>query len=87
MGWQRTLEFMREACARGVRMHPQFTTQRLGLHLRLADTFVFDEMPAWRAVLPAAAPERSGGSPTGAGARSCATTSATVQRAAPFRSR
>jgi N-acyl-D-aspartate/D-glutamate deacylase len=58
MAWQRTLEFMREARARGVRIHPQFTSQRLGLHLRLSDTFVFDEMPNWLGALQGPIPER-----------------------------
>ena len=51
MGWQTTLEFCEEAAQRGVRIHPQFTTNQLELHLKLADTFVFDEMPVWRSVL------------------------------------
>ncbi len=51
MGWQETLHFCEEASARGVRIHPQFTTNQLELHLKLSDTFVFDEMPGWRAVL------------------------------------
>jgi len=51
MGWQRTLEFAHEAFAKGARLHPMFTTNRLELHLKLADTFIFDEMPAWREVL------------------------------------
>ena len=59
MGWQRMLEFCREAFASGARLHPQFTTNRLELHLKLADTFVFDEMPAWREVLTQPEPERS----------------------------
>jgi len=58
MGWQRTLEFAREASANGVRLHPQFTTNELALHLKIADTFVFDEMPAWREALTAPEPER-----------------------------
>src|SRR5688572_24423159 len=58
MAWQRTLELTREARAQGVRIHPQFTSQRLGLHLRLADTFVFDEMPAWLAELQGPIAER-----------------------------
>jgi N-acyl-D-aspartate/D-glutamate deacylase len=58
MAWQRTIEFTREARARGVRIHPQFTSQRLGLHLRLADTFVFDEMPAWLGALQGPIAER-----------------------------
>ncbi len=59
MAWERSLEFVREAAAHGVRLHPQFSTNALGLHLRLADTFVFDEMPAWREVLTLPEPERS----------------------------
>jgi N-acyl-D-aspartate/D-glutamate deacylase len=59
MGWQNALEFCRESFAQGVRMHPQFTTNKLELHLKLADTFVFDEMPLWREVLTRPEPERS----------------------------
>jgi N-acyl-D-aspartate/D-glutamate deacylase len=59
MGWQRILEFVREASAQGARLHPQFTTNKLELHLELADTFVFDEMPSWREVLTLPEPERS----------------------------
>lgn len=59
MGWQQTLEFVRDAAAQGVRLHPQFTTNELGLHLRLSDTFIFDELPAWRAVFTQPEPERS----------------------------
>jgi len=59
MSWQRTLEFADEAFAQGIRVHPQFTTNELGLHLKLSDTFVFDEMPAWRDVLTLAEPARS----------------------------
>ena len=59
MGWQRTLDFVREASARGVRLHPQFTTNELGLHLKLCDTFIFDECPTWRSVLTLPEPARS----------------------------
>ncbi len=59
MGWQRALEFCRESFEQGVRVHPQFTTNKLELHLKLADTFVFDEMPVWREILTTAEPERS----------------------------
>jgi N-acyl-D-aspartate/D-glutamate deacylase len=58
MGWQRSLEFVHEANAQGARLHPQFTTNKLELHLKLADTFVFDEMPVWREVLTQPEPER-----------------------------
>ena len=34
-----------------------FTTNRLELHLKLCDTFVFDEMPAWRDALTLAPDE------------------------------
>jgi len=59
MGWQNALEFCRESFQQGVRVHPQFTTNKLELHLKLADTFVFDEMPVWRDVLTHPEPERS----------------------------
>jgi len=59
MCWQATLEFVDAAWADGIRLHPQFATNALGLHLNLADTFVFDEMPAWRRVLTLPEPERS----------------------------
>jgi len=58
MGWERTLRFCEEAAARGVRLHPQFSTNELALHLKLADTFVFDEMPTWREVLTQPEPHR-----------------------------
>ena len=59
MSWERTLEFAHDCFAEGIRVHPQFATNALGLHLKLADTFVFDEMPAWRDALTVPEPERS----------------------------
>lgn len=59
MSWERTLAFAREAFATGARLHPQCATNELGLHLKLADTFVFDEMPTWRQTLTLPEPERS----------------------------
>ena len=59
MSWERTLEFAHDCFAQGIRVHPQFATNELGLHLKLADTFVFDEMPAWRQALTVPEPERS----------------------------
>jgi len=59
MGWQATLDFCNEAFAEGIRLHPQCTTNHLELHLKLADTFVFDEMPHWRDVLTQPEPQRS----------------------------
>lgn len=59
MGWDRTLQFAKEAAAQGVRLHPQMTTNELGLHLKLCDTFIFDELPTWREVLTLPEPARS----------------------------
>jgi len=58
MGWERTLDFVREARAQGFRIHPQFATQHLTLHVRLKDTFIFDEMPAWLEGLQGSVEER-----------------------------
>ncbi len=57
--WRRSLEFCREENEKGGRFHPQFATNRGGLHLKLSDTFVFDDMPKWREVLCLAEPKRS----------------------------
>jgi len=59
MGWQRTLEFANEAFAQGARLHPMFSTNKLQAHLKLADTFLFDEMPVFRDTLTLPEPERS----------------------------
>ena len=56
---QKVIEFVREATAKGARLYPQFATNRGGLHLKLSDTFVFDDMLAWREVLCLTEPERS----------------------------
>jgi N-acyl-D-aspartate/D-glutamate deacylase len=58
-GWSRSLDFCREENAKGARLHPQFATNRGGLHVKLSDTFVFDDMHKWREVLCLAEPERS----------------------------
>ena len=57
--WSKSLDFCREQNAKGARLHPQFATNRGGLHVKLSDTFVFDDMPKWREVLCLAEPERS----------------------------
>ncbi len=60
MGWQATLDFCQEAFEReGARLHPMFTTNHLELHLKLSDTFVFDEMRTWRATLTLPEAERA----------------------------
>ena len=58
-GWQRTLDFVDEARERGARIHPQFMTNRSGFHLKLSDTFAFDELISWREVLCLQDDERS----------------------------
>lgn len=57
--WSKSLAFCREENAKGARLHPQFATNRGGLHVKLSDTFVFDDMPKWREVLCLTEPERS----------------------------
>ncbi|MBJ18265.1 MAG: amidohydrolase family protein [bacterium] len=57
--WSRSLEFCREENAKGARLHPQFATNRGGVHIKVSDTFVFDDMPKWREVLCLVEPERS----------------------------
>ena len=57
--WSKSLDFCREQNALGARLHPQFATNRGGLHVKLSDTFVFDDMPKWREVLCLTEPERS----------------------------
>ncbi len=58
MCWKDTLDFVNEAAEQGARLHPMFTTNALGAHMRLADTFMLDEMPAWRAALTKPEPAR-----------------------------
>jgi N-acyl-D-aspartate/D-glutamate deacylase len=57
--WSRSLEWCREENAKGARLHPQFATNRGGLHIKLSDTFVFDDMLTWREVLCLSEPARS----------------------------
>jgi N-acyl-D-aspartate/D-glutamate deacylase len=59
MGWQRTLEWIKEAAKEGVRLHPQFMTNRAGFYLKLSDCFAFDDLLTWREVLCLPEPERS----------------------------
>ncbi len=60
MGWKASLDFCQEAFEKqGARLHPMFTTNYLELHLKLRDTFVFDEMPSWRRVLTLPDAERA----------------------------
>ncbi|CAM9420475.1 unnamed protein product [Discosporangium mesarthrocarpum] len=57
--WSKSLQWCKEQNEKGGRFHPQFATNRGGLHVKLSDTFVFDDMKKWREVLCLAEPERS----------------------------
>jgi N-acyl-D-aspartate/D-glutamate deacylase len=50
-GWEATLAFTHEASRAGARIHPMFATNRLGAHLTLGSTFLFDELPSFRETL------------------------------------
>jgi N-acyl-D-aspartate/D-glutamate deacylase len=52
-GWKRGLEFVDEARAAGHRVHPQSQLQQMQVFFALHDTFLFDEMEAFREVLTA----------------------------------
>jgi N-acyl-D-aspartate/D-glutamate deacylase len=56
-GWRRGLEFAASAAGQGYRIHPQSSLQQMQVFFALHDTFLFDEMPAFRAVLTA--PDRT----------------------------
>ena len=52
-GWRRGLEFVSSAAGQGYRIHPQSSLQQMQVFFALHDTFLFDEMPAFRSVLTA----------------------------------
>ena len=58
MGWERTLEFVDEMAEQGVRLHPMCSVNKLEAHMRLRDTFLFDESPLWRETLCLPEPDR-----------------------------
>src|SRR5262249_51783490 len=58
-GWRRGVEFCRESFRQGLRLHPMFAVNELGAHFSLDTTFLFDEMPTWRATLCLPLPERA----------------------------
>ncbi len=64
-GWLEALEFARAAQADGLRIHPMFATNKLGAHFALDSTFLFDEVPSFRAALtlPPGERERALGDP------------------------
>ncbi len=57
-GWKRSLEFARDAHRQGLDIHPMFAANRQGAHFRLANTFLFDEMPSFRDHLTLPSPRR-----------------------------
>jgi N-acyl-D-aspartate/D-glutamate deacylase len=58
MGWKATLDFVSEMAEQGVRLHPMCSVNKLEAHLRLRDTFLFDESPLWRETLCLPEPDR-----------------------------
>ncbi len=58
-GWKRSLDWLREQNAAGVRLYPMCSVNKLEAHLRLCDTFLFDEIPTWRELLCLPEPQRS----------------------------
>ncbi len=58
-GWRHSLRFAHEASAEGLRIHPMFPTNRLNAHFALDTTFLFDEMPSFRATLTLPPDERA----------------------------
>jgi len=58
-GWVRSLEFIEEQAALGLRLYPMYSTQQGGAYFSLDTTFLFDDMPAFREPLLLAEPERA----------------------------
>jgi N-acyl-D-aspartate/D-glutamate deacylase len=56
--WRAGLEFAEEAAQQGVHIYPQAATQQLQVFFALGDTFLFDEMPAFRDTLTLPPEER-----------------------------
>jgi len=57
-GWHKSLVFARQAFADGLRLHPMFPTNKLCAHFALDSTFLFDELPSFRAALTLPPSER-----------------------------
>jgi N-acyl-D-aspartate/D-glutamate deacylase len=57
-GWSRSLEFAESATSQGLEIHPMFASNRQGAHFSLGSTFLFDEMPSFRATLTLPSPQR-----------------------------
>ena len=57
--WRAGIEFAEEAQRAGARVYPQSATQQLQVFFALSDTFLFDEMPAFRDALTLPTAERA----------------------------
>jgi N-acyl-D-aspartate/D-glutamate deacylase len=57
--WRAGIEFAEAAQQAGARIYPQSATQQLQVFFALADTFLFDEMPAFRDTLTLPVAERA----------------------------
>ncbi|MFA5885454.1 MAG: amidohydrolase family protein, partial [Acidimicrobiia bacterium] len=58
-GWTRSMEFIEEQAAAGLRMYPMYAAHRGGAYYALDTTFLFDDMPAFRDALLLPEPARS----------------------------
>ena len=58
-GWVRSMEFLEEQAAQGLRLYPMYGTQQGGAYFSLDTTFLFDDMPAFREPLILPEPQRS----------------------------
>ena len=58
-GWVRSMQFIEEQAALGLRLYPMYGTQQGGAYFSLDTTFLFDDMPAFREPLILPEPARS----------------------------
>ena len=80
--WRAGIEFAEEAQRAGARVYPQSATQQLQVFFALSDTFLFDEMPAFRDALTLPTAERARTLGPGLGTRRDARRSGPTQPAA-----
>jgi N-acyl-D-aspartate/D-glutamate deacylase len=58
-GWRRSLEFVEDAQRDGLRLYPMYAAHRGGAYFSLHDTFLLDDVPAFRRALVLPEPQRS----------------------------
>jgi N-acyl-D-aspartate/D-glutamate deacylase len=58
-GWRRSLEFVEDAQRDGLRLYPMYAAHRGGAYFSLHDTFLLDDVPAFRQALVMPEPQRS----------------------------